>query len=93
MCDTYEAVLDDGRVEWTGRQPEAGRHRVLVTVLHPPAPSPGDVSPKEVQRVLDETRGAWGSGKTLDEIDAEIEKMRAEWNRPWDDPDWKPDGG
>lgn len=85
MRETYEAVLNDDRIEWTGRCPEAGRHRVLVTVLDPPR------SPKDIQRVLDETRGAWGTGKSMDEIDAEIEKMRAEWDRPWDDPDWKPE--
>ena len=83
---TYEALLEDGQLEWLGKRPEAGRHRVLVTVLEPPRPSP-----EEVQRVLDAAYGAWGTGKSLDEIDAEIEAMRAEWDRPWDDPDWKPE--
>lgn len=77
MRDTYEAVLNDDRIEWTARQPEGGRHRVLVTVLDPPR-----CSPEEVQRVLDETYGAWNSGMSLDEIDAEIEEMRGEWDRP-----------
>jgi hypothetical protein len=27
------------------------------------------------------TQGAWGRGKTLEEIDAEIDRMRAEWDR------------
>ena len=83
---TYEAVLEDGQLDWIGEQPGVGRHRVLVTVLEKPRPSA-----EEVQRVLDETRGAWGTGKSLDEIDAEIEEMRTEWDRPWYDPNWKPE--
>ncbi len=31
--------------------------------------------------MLETTRGAWGRGKTLAEIDAEIDLMRAEWER------------
>ena len=27
----------------------------------------------------------------IEEIDAQIEAMRAEWDRPWDDPNWKPE--
>ena len=83
---TYEAVLEDGQLDWLGEQPGTGRHRVLVIVLEQPRPSP-----EEVRRVLDAAYGAWGIGKSLDEIDAEIEEMRAEWDRPWDDPDWKPE--
>ena len=86
MRATYEAVLNNDRIEWTGRHPDSGRHRILVTVLDPPARSPEDV-----QRVLDQTRGAWATGKSIEEIDAQIEAMRAEWDRPWDDPNWKPE--
>ncbi len=31
--------------------------------------------------MLEATRGAWGRGKTLEDIDAEIDRMRAEWDR------------
>jgi hypothetical protein len=31
--------------------------------------------------MLEATRGAWGLGKTLAAIDAEIDQMRAEWDR------------
>ncbi len=84
MRQTYEAELDNDRVRWTGRHPEAGRHRILVTVLDPPTRSQ-----EEIQCVLDQTRGAWDTGKSMDEIDAQLEAMRAEWDRPWDDPNWK----
>jgi hypothetical protein len=31
--------------------------------------------------MLEETQGAWGRGKTLKDIDAEIDRMREEWDR------------
>ena len=38
----------------------------------------------EIRQVLDETRGAWGTGKTLDEIDQEINaKREKDWSRDW----------
>lgn len=79
MLETYEAVYEDGRLEWLERPPHQGRRRVLVTVLEE-LPRP---SAEEVQRVLDETRGAWGTGKSLNEIDRDIESMRETWDRPW----------
>ena len=78
MSKTYKAIYADGRLEWVGEQPGAGRHYVLVTVLERAVPRH---TSEEVHRVLEETRGAWGSGKTQDEIDTEIEHMRAEWDR------------
>lgn len=78
MSKTYAAIYADGRLEWVGEQPGAGHHYVLVTVLERGAPRH---APEEVHRVLEATCGAWGSGKTREEIDAEIEQMRAEWDR------------
>ena len=77
MSKSYEALYEDGPLQWRGAQPGAGRHRLLVTVMD------GALrrrSPQEVHRMLEATRGAWGCGKTLDEIDAEIDRMRAEWD-------------
>jgi hypothetical protein len=78
MSKTYRAIYEDGHLEWLGEQPGSGRHQLLVRVL--------DVSPpqhelQEVHRMLQATRGAWGHGKTLEEIDAEIDQMRDEWDR------------
>jgi hypothetical protein len=52
-----------------------------------PAPGNGREYPpprhalQDVHRILEATRGAWGHGKTLDEIDAELARMQAEWDR------------
>ncbi|ETX05563.1 hypothetical protein [Candidatus Entotheonella palauensis] len=78
MSKTYEAIYEDGHLEWLGEQPGTGRHRLLVTVVEK---SPPKRSPQEVHRMFEATRGAWGRGKTLDDIDAEIDLMRAEWDR------------
>jgi hypothetical protein len=43
--------------------------------------NPPQHSSQEVHRMLEATQGAWGRGKTLEEIDAEIDRMRAEWDR------------
>ena len=64
--------------EWLGEQPGTGWHRLLVTVVEG---CPPQRSAQEVHRMLETTRGAWGRGKTLAEIDAEIDLMRAEWER------------
>ncbi len=82
MRETYEAVLSRDHVEWVGPAPVAGRHRVLVTVLDS-LPLPLD----EVRHVLDDTRGAWGDDRSQARIDADLAATRAEWDRPWDDPD------
>jgi hypothetical protein len=79
MMETYEAVYEDGRLEWLETPPLPGRCRVLVTVLE----ELPQHSPEEVQQVLDETRGTWGTGTSLDEVDRDIEAMRETWNRPW----------
>jgi hypothetical protein len=43
---------------------------VTIIAGHPP-----QHSLQEVHRMLEATRGAWGRGKTLDDIDAEIDRM------------------
>ena len=78
MGKTYEALYENGHLEWLGEPPGAGRHRLLVTVV---STSPPRDTLQEVHRMLEATRGAWGHGKTLDDIDAEIDRMRAEWGR------------
>ena len=78
MSKSYEAIYEDGHLQWLGAQPEPGRHRLRVTIIDGhPLPH----SSQEVHRILEATRGAWGRGKTLDDIDAEIDRMRAEWAR------------
>lgn len=78
VMPTYEAIYEDGQIEWIGEEPEPGRHRVQVTVLDR-EPEPRD--PEEVRRVLEEARGAWGTDKSLEEVEAEIQQLRDEWDR------------
>ncbi|MDH3603646.1 MAG: hypothetical protein OEU26_28890 [Candidatus Tectomicrobia bacterium] len=78
MSKTYEAIYEDGHLEWLGEQPGTGRYRLLVTVVES---GPRQRSPQEIHRMLEATRGAWGRNKTLDEIDAEIDMRRAEWDQ------------
>jgi hypothetical protein len=78
MSKTYEAIYENGHLQWLGEQPGAGRHRLQVTIIDA---SPPQHSSQEVHRMLEATQGAWGRGKTLEEIDAEIDRMRAEWDR------------
>lgn len=41
-------------------------------------------SKEEVRLCLAQAWGAWGSGKTADEIDREVKAMRArDWDRDW----------
>ena len=77
MSKSYEAIYEDGHLQWLGAQPGAGRHRLRITIIdgHPP-----QHSPQEAHRMLEATR-CWGRGKTLEDIDVEIDRMRSEWDR------------
>jgi hypothetical protein len=75
---TYEAIYEDGQLEWIGDEPAPGRHRVQVTVLDRKSKSQ---DPEEVRRVFEKARGAWGTNKSLEEVEAEIQRLRDEWDR------------
>jgi hypothetical protein len=73
---TYEAIYEDGELEWIGDEPAPGRHRVEVRVLDREATTH---DPEEVRRVFEEARGAWwGTEKSLEEVEAEIQQLRDE---------------
>lgn len=76
MRPTYEAIYEDGRLTWLGEQPRPGRHRVLITVLDENAAVHRATA---IRRVLNDTRGAWGHTKTMDEIDTEMDQLRDAW--------------
>lgn len=75
---TYEAIYEDGQLEWIGDEPAPGRHRVQVRVLDS---GPQKRDPEEVRRVFENARGAWGTDKSLEEVEAEVQKLRDEWDR------------
>lgn len=79
MSKTYEGIYENGTVKWLGPRPAEGRHHIVVTVLDQVRQRH---SPQDVRHMLEDTRGAWGTGKSISEIDAEIERMRREWDRP-----------
>jgi hypothetical protein len=72
---TYEAIYEDGKLEWIGEKPSSGRHRVQVTVVEPDPPSR---DPEEIRRVFEEARGAWGTDKSLEEVEEEVQKLRVD---------------
>jgi hypothetical protein len=89
MLKSYEAIYDRGQLHWVHDKPDIEKAQVIVTVIDLQAPAKKTL--QEVRRLLNETRGAWGKGKSLDDVDREIAAMRAEWQREWDTPDEKPD--
>lgn len=75
---TYDAIYENGDLQWIGEKPGPGRYRVQVTVLKS---SSKKHERDEVREMLDETRGAWGREKSLDAVDAEVQELRSEWDR------------
>ena len=83
MLRTYGAVYRKGVLNWLGRAPNLseGSH-VLVVVEAQPSPEEYRIT---LRRVLDKAWGAWGIGKTPDEIDRELAEMREEWEQQRDE--------
>ncbi len=81
MLKSYEAVYEDGKLRWIREQPASKKMRVIVTVLE----EENDLEAATARKTLFErTRGCVSPGKSIEEIDADIRKMRAEWEREWD---------
>jgi hypothetical protein len=83
MLQTYEAIYNGEQFHWLNQippKPDKEVHVVLVMDVEKTAIK----SKPNIHEVLQRTRGAWGKGKTLDKIDAEINTMRSEWERKWD---------
>ena len=83
MLQTYEAIYSGNQFRWIDRAPPKLDKEVRVVLVMNVEPAP--IKPQEsIHDLLQRTRGAWGKGKTMDEIDAEISAMRSEWVREWD---------
>lgn len=82
MLKSYEATFEKGKLKWVRENPEIeDGERVIVLVE---TRTTSDSSMKDLHRILEEARGAWGTGKSLEDIDREIASRRAS--------DW-PDNG
>ncbi len=84
MLKSYEAILERNQsVRWLTSAPP--RHATDIRIIivmeetHPVSP----ISSSSSREILRRTRGAWGRGKTIEEVDAEIRQMRSEWEREW----------
>lgn len=75
MLKSYEATYEKGRLKWVQEKPQIRDGEKVIVVVE--ALSPPKRPRQEIQRVLREARGAWGRGKSLEEIDREIEARRA----------------
>jgi len=82
MLQTYEAIYNGQQFHWLNDTPPKPDKEIRVVVVMDVEKSKPDKP--DVREVLQNTRGAWSEGKTLDEIDAEIQIMRSEWDREWD---------
>jgi len=83
MLQTYEAIYSDNQFRWINQAPPKLDKEVRVVLVMDVEKTTAKPK-KNLHEVLQRTRGAWGKGKTLDEIDAEIHTMRSEWERKWD---------
>jgi predicted DNA-binding antitoxin AbrB/MazE fold protein len=82
MLKSYEATYDKGMLKWVQEKPDIEDGEKVIVVV--------DVRTslknrrKEIRKALEGARGAWGTGKSLAEIDREIDARRAA--------DWPGDG-
>ena len=83
MLKSYEAVYQNGHLHWIGLAPpmDIERHHVKVIV---DMEEKRDKPAKSIRQLLAKTRGCLKPLQTIDNIDADISKIRAEWNREWD---------
>ena len=79
MPKTYEATLENGVLKWLNKKPDITNGvRVKVIVDTPDT----DKRDEEIQKVLESARGAWGTHKTLEEVENKIKEIQKEnWSR------------
>lgn len=85
MLKNYHAIYEKGKLKWINGKPDIkDGTKVTVLIEHQAHPRPKRTK-EEIRNILDEAWGAWGTGKSLEEIDREIETMReAAWSRDWE---------
>jgi hypothetical protein len=80
MLQTYEAIYNGNQFLWVNQAPPKSNQNVPVVVVMNVEPPPTKLD-DEIDDLLECACGAWSTGKTLDEIDREINEMRKTWER------------
>lgn len=76
MLRSYQAVYRGGRLRWSAPRPRlAEGTRVIVVVEEDLAAAEREAA----RRVLDTAWGAWGSNRSPDELDRDLDALRSEW--------------
>ncbi|MDM8562476.1 hypothetical protein QUF54_03895 [Candidatus Marithioploca araucensis] len=75
MLQTYEAIYSGNQIRWINQAPpELDEERRVVVVMNVEKSA---AKPKQnIHEVLEQAWGCLGRGKSLDEIDQEINEMR-----------------
>lgn len=76
MLKSYEAIYDNGHIQWLSEPPKTQRFKMLVVIEQPEEPATDE---QTAEMLLAETNGAWGKS-SLAEINAMIETQRqSDW--------------
>ncbi len=81
MLQTYEAIYNGNQFRWINPPPKVNKevHVLLIMDVEKTVTK----SKKNIYEVLQHSWGCLGTGKSLDEIDQEINELRKEWDREW----------
>jgi len=80
MLRSYSAVYEHGGVRWLDAEPAIAEGEQAMVVVD--ARRAEVRCGRDLDAAWDQAWGAWGAGKTLDEIDREIDEQRVQdWER------------
>jgi len=80
MLQTYEAIYSDNQFHWINQAPPKLDKKVRV-ILVMEVENTVAKPEKNLHEVLHRAWGCLGNGKSMDEIDLEINHKRQEWDR------------
>lgn len=82
MLKSYEAIYRQGQLRWLHQAPPIPDQDIRVLVVAEIVEAKTQTK-DNLHEVLQRAWGGLGSGKTLDDIDRELQVMRHEWEREW----------